>query len=769
MVVDPRVGETGPMTADRDPAGRSTALDRSALLELALEASGTGAWRWDPVAEVAVWDTTMEALCGVEAGTFDGTLAAWREVVHPDDRQWVMELLGSALAQTHPFSFTHRMLGADGSVRWLEVRGRGFVDAAGHTVGAVGCAFDVTDRTALEAEREGLIARSNLLLARLDSLQQIGGRLAGASSIDEVGKVVVDELQTTQLGRSRAVWIVDGRDRALELVASHGSSEEVLANFVSIPVDADLPAAVAWRERRIVRSDTPEDARREFPALADAARSTRGFLVVPLVQADRCEGALVVGFDDPAIPELDIAFLRALAGHVAQSVARARWSDAVVERAEVSMARAEYERSRRERVEFLSQLTGSALVAADLDDLLDRITRSAVPRLGDWCAIHFLPEGSSTVHSSIAHVDPGREHRAREIQERFPFSLDRPGGAAEVMRTGRPELLVDIDESTLEQVLVHMDAEDAEELRTIVRELGLVSAISVPLMTRNRVVGLMQFVMAESGRHYEPADLALAEAVAGRVADAARAAWSTDQQRAIANSLQRALLPPGLPDVPGLGVACRYATGDSAIEVGGDFYDLFALGGDRFAFAIGDVCGTGADAAAVTVIARHTIRAAARHGVDPAEVVEWVNQALLEGGRGRFCTVCYGTLERAADGRWVLTSTAAGHPLPVVRRADGSTEQVGRPGTLVGAFTDIDVTVAERVLDPGDVLVLYTDGLTDLPGPAGADADDVEGELAGHGVTRPDAVADGLLDWLRRRTQGGDHSDDVALLVLTVD
>lgn len=757
------------MTTDRASGRRSVALDRSDLLELALEASGTGAWRWDVDSGQVVWDSMMETLFGVAPGAFAETLDAWRELVHPDDREWVMERLGFVLSRPEAFAFTHRVLGADGTVAWLELRGRAVHDEADRPLGAFGCAFDVTDRKLLESEREALIARSNVLLVRLNSLQQIGGRLSGASSIEEVGRVVVEELRSSELGRTGGVWVVDPIGSTLELVASHGIADEHLEGYRSIPTDLELPATVAWRERRIVRSDTPEDARRVFPALGDGPRSSRGFLVVPLLDGERCEGSLVVGFDDPEISELDLAFLRALAGHVAQSVSRARRSEAAVERAEISRARAEYERERRERVEFLSQLTGSALVAADLGDLLDRITRSAVPRLGDWCAIYFLPEGSSTVQSSIAHVDPTREARAREIVQRFPFTFDGKGRAAEVMRTGRAELIAELDETTLEQALAHLAPEDAEEWRTIVQELGLVSAVTVPLMTRNRVVGLMQFVMAESGRRYEPADLALAEAVAGRVADAARAAWSTDQQRSIANSLQRALLPPSLPDVEGLGVACRYASGDSAIEVGGDFYDLFPLGPDRFAFAIGDVCGTGADAAAVTVIARHTIRAAARHGIDASHVVEWVNQALLEGGRGRFCTVCYGTLERSGDGTWRMTTTAAGHPLPVVRRADGSTLQVGQPGTLVGAFPTISVTVVETVLGPGDVVVLYTDGLTDLPPPLGADADDVEKELAALAGPAADAVAEGLLDWLARRTAGEEHGDDVALLVLSVD
>ena len=154
-------------------------------------------------------------------------------------------------------------------------------------------------------------------------------------------------------------------------------------------------------------------------------------------------------------------------------------------------------------------------------------------------------------------------------------------------------------------------------------------------------------------------------------------------------------------------------------EVGGDFYDAFAIDDRRWALVIGDVCGTGPDAAAVTAIARHTIRAAATHGADPPAVLAWLNDALHAGNRGLFATVAYLTLEPNGDGSWQITTTSAGHPFPVIVRADGTTRMVGSPGMLVGAVPSITVTPVEGRLERGDTLVLYTDGVTDVSPPHG--------------------------------------------------
>ena len=190
--------------------------------------------------------------------------------------------------------------------------------------------------------------------------------------------------------------------------------------------------------------------------------------------------------------------------------------------------------------------------------------------------------------------------------------------------------------------------------------LQLTGIITVPMRTKRGIIGAIRFVSAESGRQFDDDDVALGRTVAGRIAEALENTWLTDQQRAIAGTLQAALLPPRLPDIDGASVAVRYWAAGTVTDVGGDFYDIFALGDRRWAIVIGDVCGTGPNAAAVTAIARHTIRAAATHGADHHEVLSWVNDALHAGNRDLFCTAIYSTLERVDDETWRFISVAGG-------------------------------------------------------------------------------------------------------------
>jgi serine phosphatase RsbU (regulator of sigma subunit) len=290
-------------------------------------------------------------------------------------------------------------------------------------------------------------------------------------------------------------------------------------------------------------------------------------------------------------------------------------------------------------------------------------------------------------------------------------------------------------------------------------------------VTKRGVLGAMQFVSAESGRRYHTDDVALAEAAAGRIAEALDNMWLVGRQRHIAATLQSALLPPALPAVPGVDVAVRYWVAGRANEVGGDFYDVFGLGDDRWVVVIGDVCGTGPDGAAVTAIARHTIRAAARHGVGHTDVLDWLNEAVLGGHRDRFCTVLYATLEPGPDGTRDLTVVSGGHPLPVVARAGGGVEALGVPGTLIGVFPQVRVTAHTTRLRPGDTVVLYTDGVTDLRPPAGLTAEEVARlvERAAAAAPGADRTAECLRGYIEAIRPIPERGDDIALVVLRLD
>jgi serine phosphatase RsbU (regulator of sigma subunit) len=217
---------------------------------------------------------------------------------------------------------------------------------------------------------------------------------------------------------------------------------------------------------------------------------------------------------------------------------------------------------------------------------------------------------------------------------------------------------------------------------------------------------------------------------------------------------------------PGLDIAVVYRAGGEGAEVGGDFYDAFTVGADRHAVVIGDIRGKGVEAAALSGLARQTLRAAARSGTggDPRAVLGTLNEALLRDRPARdFCTAAYGLL--VGDGE--LTLTLAGHPPPMLLRAGGTVEPVGRPGTLLGAIEQPELHPVTLRLDAGDALVLYTDGLTELRTPSGRlGADGLAVALAGCAGAAARTIADTLV--ARTLDAPGHRSgDDVALLVLT--
>ncbi|MFD3546952.1 SpoIIE family protein phosphatase [Streptomyces sp. NPDC058655] len=240
-------------------------------------------------------------------------------------------------------------------------------------------------------------------------------------------------------------------------------------------------------------------------------------------------------------------------------------------------------------------------------------------------------------------------------------------------------------------------------------------------------------------------------------------------------TLQKTLLPPVLADVPGLDVAAHYHIA-SADEVGGDFYDLFPLGSGTWGFFLGDVCGKGAAAAAVTSLARYTLRAAAVYDPDPAAVLGNLNTVLnheYDGTDPRYCTVIYGRLSPDGPcGRFTVTLAGGGHPPALLMRSDGTADHLPTPGgQLIGALPDVLIATAAVHLEPGDTLLLYTDGLTEAHVPRGGDDGrfgdeallDFARALAPTTARKAVAAVRDLLDAL-----GSGVDDDTAILSLSV-
>ena len=255
-----------------------------------------------------------------------------------------------------------------------------------------------------------------------------------------------------------------------------------------------------------------------------------------------------------------------------------------------------------------------------------------------------------------------------------------------------------------------------------------------------------------------------------RLAEALAA--SEERHRRLAEDLQTSLLPPDLPQPRGAELAAAYRPGGTASTVGGDFYDLVELDDSSWLLVIGDVEGTGPVAASLTAAVRYTIRAAALRTSDPADVLHTANAVLLrQGALNGTCTVACILARRAGD-RIDLRAASAGHPLPlVIRRSTGAVEELGVPGTLLGSLSEVDFPVLGTTLAAGDVVVLYTDGVTEARYRSAGGGLELFGEerlrtllAAARGAGAADIA--GRMEASVMQFQSGRLADDLAVLVL---
>lgn len=383
--------------------------------------------------------------------------------------------------------------------------------------------------------------------------------------------------------------------------------------------------------------------------------------------------------------------------------------------AEAAQARAESSRAEAERAQarmaFLAETTAEMTASMDLDTTLAAVARAAVPVIADWCAITLLQQDGSLETLTIAHSDPDKEAAVRAIGRRVRLDPNGSYGVPRVVRTGQMEHLPAIPEEFL-----RMAARDDEQLQAF-RDLGLCASLVVPLRTPERTVGAIVLASAESARRFDPEDVSLAEALASRAALAVENARLYTERTHIARTLQAGLLPPQLPTIAGLDVAARYrAQGDENV-VGGDFYDLFATGPGVWTALVGDVTGKGPEAATVTAIARHTLRAAALRDTSPGDGLALLNEVLLlDAGAGAGLRLCTTVCARVCPGEKgaLITVANGGHLPPLVLRADGEIEPVAGHGPLIGALEAPSFPSEDVRLGPGDLLLLYTDGVTEI-------------------------------------------------------
>ncbi|MDL4820380.1 SpoIIE family protein phosphatase [Actinomadura sp. OS1-43] len=399
-----------------------------------------------------------------------------------------------------------------------------------------------------------------------------------------------------------------------------------------------------------------------------------------------------------------------------------------------------------------------------------RCARLLAAELADWAFIDLTgPNGGAGQGESPAAGTPPVLHRqvvmgpddeyaveaARTLQEMRPAAGTLPHTVFVTRQSALRPHLENLDELGM-----------AADGVPICAKIGATSLLSVPVEDGDRCLGSITLASGGDYGPFDLMDLGVVQRLGRYLALVIRAARLYRRRAEVADSLQASLLPRALPTIPGATVAARYLTATHGAEVGGDFYDVFRVG-DGWGLVLGDVCGKGEDAAAVTATARHCMRLAARWKARPGEILGMANEALLD--EDRFVTAIMAGVELAHD-RVTVSLGTAGHPPAIIVRADGVIRSASRGGVPLGLFEDFEAGADTIDLRAGDTLILHSDGVLEACDHARQEFGQerlLEALAAQAGGTPEDML--GTVERALLEFCDGDLRDDVSMLAFRVE
>ncbi len=554
--------------------------------------------------------------------------------------------------------------------------------------------FTITGTAAQAVERARLTLTEFVNLERSQHLHQLSSALAAATTPGDVAHAAIASGRRALGAQSAVVRVPAAGERALACLASSG--QPALLSRGMVPVDGSTAGACVTSGQTVIATigedeEAGDDVAVEIVprVLAELAKPVT-VVTEPLIGSAGPLGVLSLAFvAQPETSEPDLRFLSTLAGLTAQALERAQ----VFEHEREALRAAE---AARERLSLLSEVTRLLSSSLEPTTVIRRTMRLVEGRLSDSCIVQVPSD------SGLVRLDMDEEPSPMSLRplsngnplENVRFDSDAP--AAVAYRTGRIQL-APLD--------VSREGAQAEALST---------ALAVPLTANGEVIGVMTFIDGP-GRLFEADDVSLATEVASRSGVALSNATRFQREHVVAEVLQRAVLPESLPKVEGLLLDAEYRAGVAGSYAGGDWYDVFELGQDAVFFSVGDVMGKGAPAAALMGQVRSAIRAYAVAGLSPTEVLASLDtlfDALVE---DRVVTAVVGTIT-PSTGRVNLSN--AGHPPPLVVRADGTATfcPMQRSLLIAAGLSGAPRPRDELVLDRGDSLIMYSDGLIERRG-----------------------------------------------------
>jgi phosphoserine phosphatase RsbU/P len=400
-------------------------------------------------------------------------------------------------------------------------------------------------------------------------------------------------------------------------------------------------------------------------------------------------------------------------------------------------------------LEFLSHVGSRLVGTSDLESTASLVVELALPTLGD-CAALVLPD----LRGRLEWWRRTRRGRCVRGRIRRPSTGSAPGLAAALDGLKPLGELSAAEVADLPRVFGDPLTRYPEVVAVSLASDELPTPAGALVLARRAVAGLDPDVVT-----------AFAERASRAIASARR----FEQLSLATEELQSTLRPMALPLLPGIRMAAIYRPAAGPVTVGGDFYDIHLQEDGTALFTLGDVCGNGAGAAALSGRVRQSLAALRLVEPDPPRLLRLMNQALLGVTGSKFATMVVGTINRRGSGALVLRMSSGGHPAPLIARRDGSVDVVAVPGMLVGIMPKAAFGENTIELAPGDTCVLYTDGITEARG--GDDGEELFGSDRLRAVLadcagQPVETIAARVDQVVQRWSGGDSRDDVALLAI---
>lgn len=681
--------------------------------QLAVTAGEVGGFDWDLVTGRLEWDDQLHALFGVPREEFGGTIEHFAAMLHPDDVGRVSEALRVAIASCAEYAAEYRVVRPDRTVRWVQARGRALRGPDGSAVRVLGAAYDTTDRRDADARISRVLETMSAAFFLLDDAWRF-------SYVNAEAEVLLARPRSELLGG--VIW--------------------------DLFPDA-LGSAFEENYRGAVSSGEPRTFEAYYPAPLDRWYEVRAW---------------------PGTDGLSVYFSDCTERRRSQDEAR-RARD----RAEAERRAAEWARQRAEvgqaRLRLLAEVGDDLASTLDTEDAVARLARHLVPSLASWCLITLSTDQRHLRDIASWHGDPARRETVARYARLRLNSLDPSSYLFQALRTGEVVAVPDATRSISEVLTVG-------EARTVLGELAPQNAYAIPLRARGRTVGAMTLFLDVGRRDLTADDVAMLVQLADRAGLALDNARLYEEQRQMAESLQRALLSePVQPD--GLHVVVRYLPASKAAQVGGDWYDAFLQRDGSTVLAVGDVIGHDTQAAAAMSQVRTLLRGIGyTSGAAPATILRDLDEAMRGLRVDTMATAVVARLDplgaSGSAGERRLRWSSAGHLPLVVVAPDGVARdvEVGRYELLLGVGQGAERAEHEVLLEPGSVLLLYTDGLVER-----------RGEHLSHGVARlcealteslagvsldDDGALGRAVDDLVTRMLDGHADDDVAVLAVHV-